>query len=270
MKTTACTLLSVVLMLAASCVSQAAQLEPDQQRETKPRETEPVDDKNQPKLTSLISKLDAGKQVTIVALGDSNTELTFHTRGRLTATGLLKVALFQKYGNNKVIMINAGRCGEGPAGGLERLDRDVLRFSPDLVIICYRVGQIDELAKIVEKIQASSDDVEILLRTPNPAIATNPAIAPGGVPGKELPGRGLSKFVGQIIELGRKTGCPVVDHYNAWLAEAEKPYTGRPVANPNAVWLRMSDSIHPGPLGHLVFFREMAPYFDLPQRLPWE
>jgi len=35
------------------------------------------------KVDGVLSKLARGEQVTIVALGDSNTELTFHTRGHL-------------------------------------------------------------------------------------------------------------------------------------------------------------------------------------------
>ena len=223
----------------------------------------------QPSLQGLLSKLIAGQQVTIVALGDSNTELTFHSRGQLNFVGLLQVALFQQYGANKVIMINAGCCGESPVGGLGRLERDVLRFSPDLVIICYRSADIRALAEIVERIQRSSENVEILLRTPNPAITTNPANIPNVLPGKELPGSSLADFAKQIIELGQRTGCPVVDHYNSWLGD-DTSHVGPPESNPNKLWMRMSDSIHPGPLGHLIFFREMAPHFGLEQKLPWE
>jgi hypothetical protein len=32
----------------------------------------------------------------------------------------------------------------------------------------------------------------------------------------------------------------------------------------------MSDAFHPGPLGHLAFYRELAPAFKLPEKLPWE
>jgi hypothetical protein len=32
----------------------------------------------------------------------------------------------------------------------------------------------------------------------------------------------------------------------------------------------MSDTLHPGPLGHLLFYRQLAPYFGLPEKLPWE
>ncbi len=43
----------------------------------------------QPGLERFLAKLDAGQQVTVVALADSNTEQTFHTRGALNFVGLL-------------------------------------------------------------------------------------------------------------------------------------------------------------------------------------
>ena len=224
----------------------------------------------QPVCKGLISKLEAGQQVTIVALGDSNTELTFHTRGHLNWVGLLRVALFQKYGANKVIMINAGCCGEGAAGGLARLDRDVLRFSPDLVIICYWDGNMDHMRKIIEKIRAHNPDTEVLLRTPNPIIATNqPPTSPSAAPGKEWPGSDKQEVAKNIVALGKEMNVPVVDHYTSWM-NADIPHDGPPVSNPNILWLRMSDAFHPGPLGHVVFFRELAPYFALEPVLPWE
>ena len=258
----------LMTLVLASCAEKGTLASNAARTQQKPGATSEMTTQEHPKLQRVISKLAAGEQVTIVALGDSNTELTFHTRGQLGFPGLLTAALFQKYGANKVIMINAGHCGESAAGGLARLDRDVLRFAPDLVIICHRSGA-DALAKIIERIKEANKDTEILLRTPNPAIATNPAQAPGAVPGKELPGSSLAAYAKEVLDLGRRTNCPVVDHYNLWLA-ADTAYTGPPAANPNKLWMRMSDSIHPGPLGHLIFFREMTPYFDLSPTLPWE
>ncbi|OPZ87602.1 MAG: hypothetical protein BWY76_00380 [bacterium ADurb.Bin429] len=221
------------------------------------------------RMDGLLAKLAKGEQVTIVALGDSNTELTFHTRGHLNYVGLLQAALLEKYGPNRVIMINAGCCGEGAAGGLARLDRDVLRFKPDLVIICYWDGQMAPLRQIVEKIRAAGP-TEVLLRTPNPIVAPNmPAVTPRVAAGNEWPGTGKSVVADSILALGAELGVPVVDHYHAWLA-ADRAHDGPPATNPNKLWMRMSDATHPGPLGHLAFYRELAPYFGLPEKLSWE
>ena len=44
-------------------------------------------------MKKFMAKLRGGKKVVVVALGDSITELTWHTRGRLTWVGLLQEAL---------------------------------------------------------------------------------------------------------------------------------------------------------------------------------
>jgi len=220
-------------------------------------------------LTRFLDKLGRGEQVTVVALGDSNTELTFHTRGYLNWPLLLQEALFEKYGPNRVILINAGHCGEGAAGGLERLDRDVLRFRPDLVIVCYWDGDMAPLRRIVERIRRETT-ADVLLRTPNPVVAPNmPPTTPAARAGREWPGSTIGDVAGRILSLAAELGAPVVDHYHAWLS-ADASHGGPASTNPNKLWLRMSDATHPGPAGHLAFYRDMAPLFGLPARLSWE
>jgi lysophospholipase L1-like esterase len=217
----------------------------------------------------LLAKLEKGQQVTIVALGDSNTELTFHTRGQLNWVYLLQVALLEKYGPNRVIMIDAGCCGEGAAGGLARLDRDVLRFNPDLVIICYWDGQMEPLKLLVAKIRAAGT-AEILLRTPNPVVAPNmPAVTPPVTPGKEWPRSDKGEVAAKIVALAKELKLPVVNHYRLWM-EADSSHAGHPSTNPNKLWMRMSDATHPGPTGHVAFYRDLAPYFGLSEKLSWE
>ena len=226
---------------------------------------------NQPIVERLLKKLEAGKQVTIVALGDSNTELTFHTRGCLNWVGLLQVALYEKHGNNKVVMINAGCSGDGTAQGLARLDRDVLRHMPDLVIICFwDSGLTQSLKQIVHRIRAADNDPEILLRTPNPVVVANQPETPIELtPGKQWPGSQVAKAVEEILSVGRDMNIPVVDHYHSWL-KLDTQHLGPPVSDPKRLWLRMSDAYHPGPLGHIAFYRELSPYFRLSEKLPWE
>jgi len=84
-----------------------------------------------------LTKLHGKEHVIIVALGDSNTELTWHTAGRLNWVGLLQYALFEKHGPNTATIINSGRCGDTAVESLTRLERDVIRFNPDLVIVSY-------------------------------------------------------------------------------------------------------------------------------------
>jgi len=177
--------------------------------------------------------------------------------------------LFEKYGPNRVIMINAGHCGEGAGGGLKRVDRDVLRFDPDLVIICYWNNDMTSFRKIIEKIR-STGDAEVLLRTPNPVVAPNmPRVDPPVQAGKEWSTASKAEVAANIIKLSAELGVPVVDHYNQWI-KADASHDGPGVTNPNKLWMRMSDASHPGPVGHLVFYRELAPAFGLPTKLSWE
>ncbi|MHB9134535.1 MAG: SGNH/GDSL hydrolase family protein [Armatimonadota bacterium] len=213
-------------------------------------------------------------RVTIVAIGDSNTELTWHTRGRLGWPGLLQEALFETYGRGRCYVINAGRAGESAPLGLQRLDRDVFRFDPDLVIISFGMnapgpdGIADFHADIVEMIRRCRErGAAVMLRTPNPIICSPGKTIKDRLPiAAEMPGVHQGLFAAELVKIGAEQGCPVVDHYTLWMEHAFHKYP----EEPNTRWLRMSDEVHPGPQGHLVFYREMAHLFDLPQTFPWE
>ena len=234
------------------------------------------------KLQKTIEKLKAGRQVSIVALGDSNTEVTFHTHGHMNWVGLLSEAIFNKYGNGKCTMINSGKCASSYGEALKRLDDDVLRFSPDLVILAFGMNDAgngkmyldifrNQVKECISRIRSSCGS-EILIRTPNPIVTVNglPILKEQPIPGKPLETvkRPLKLYSEALVRIGKELDCAVVDHYTLWTT-AKFPET-LPVANPNVLWMRMSDAVHPGKLGHLVFYRELAPYFELPEYFPWE
>lgn len=228
----------------------------------------------------VLEKLRRKARVTIVALGDSNTELTWHTAGRLNWVGLLQYGLFEKYGPNVATVINAGRCGDTAPGGLARLDGDVIRFKPDLVIIAYGMNDAgrgeaglpafrDAIRQIVEQLRHTCDGCEMLLRTSNPIVVSNQSNLPKGfVPGAEWPGFSHALYAKATVELASELGCAVVDHYTLW-TRAENRDRGLPQPT-NHLWNRMSDATHPVALGHLCFYRELAPLFELRAQLPWE
>jgi lysophospholipase L1-like esterase len=225
--------------------------------------------------------LKKSEQVTIVALGDSNTEVTFHTQGHMNWVGLLAEGIFETYGAGVCTLINAGKCASTTGDALERLERDVLRFTPDLVILALGMndaarggvgleGFETRMRSLIEAIRAGG--CEILIRTPNPVVTVHGLPLP---PEQDRPGRAsesearpLARYVAVLNRLGEELDIPVVDHYRLW---TEKTFSVRhPVADPTALWPRMSDAIHPGAQGHLAFYRELAPLFDLPAHLPWE
>lgn len=225
----------------------------------------------------LMEKLASGERVTIVALGDSNTELTWHTAGRLNWVGLLQEALFEKYGGNRVRTINAGACGDTAVGGLARLERDVLRFDPDLVIVGFSMNdagggaaKLEEFADAIREIvaQLRRHGCEILLRTTNPIVVVNqPGWPAESYPGNEWPGMYQGLYARRLVEVATELEVPVVDHYTLWTQAKRRTDWGQ---DPNHLWMRMSDAVHPNALGHLFFYREMAPLFDVPTYFPWE
>jgi len=104
---------------------------------------------------------------------------------------LLDEAIFEEYGNGICTAINSGKCGSSYSEGLTRLDRDVLRFTPDLVIIAFGMNDAGrgtdglenfrkDVRTMVKRIREACGS-EILIRTPNPVVAE-----PGGPypPGK--------------------------------------------------------------------------------------
>ena len=228
-------------------------------------------------MQKFLEKLRTGRKVTLVTLGDSNTELTWHTLGRLNWVGYLQEALFETYGRNRCFVINAGRCGDTAAGAVDRLDEDVLRFEPDLVIICFGTNDggipVEEFRRNMERLidrirQAGS--IEILLRTPNPIV--NPPnqqiLQQGQSAALETAGGTTAQFAETIVEIARHKQCAVVDHYRRW--KKLESLRGTVLEEPNHLWRYMSDAVHPGPLGHLAFFRDMAPLFGVPSHFPWE
>ena len=229
-----------------------------------------------------VNKLRGGQHVTMVAFGDSNTELTFHTRGHMNWVGLLSEAILETYGNGVHTLINSGKCGSSYREGLDRLGHGVLRYEPDLVILAFGMNDAVRGLAELEDFKADAHEMirriqeacgsEILIRTPNPVVTVNglplPSAQPAAGKAWESPDRPVKQYATALVEVAGEVGCPVVDHYRLWTDKTFAPK--QPVADPTGLWPRMGDAIHPGYLGHLAFFRELAPLFDVPAYFPWE
>jgi len=231
-------------------------------------------------LSRTLERLQRGEAVTIVSYGDSNSAVTFQTRGHMNWVGLLEEALFEKYGSGSCILINSSRCGVTYRDGLARLDSDVIRFRPDLVILSFGMNDAtrglqelpsfrSEVRDILLKIRELTD-AEILIRTPNPVVVHGVQIPAGQRLGRSYQDSRLpvKEYSQALVELADELRCPVVDHYSLWCA---KKFTcEHPEADPTGLWPRMSDPTHPGAVGHLAFFREMASVFEVSPFFPWE
>ena len=230
----------------------------------------------------VLDKLRAGQKTTIVALGDSNTELTWHTHGRLNWVGLLQEALFETYGRNTCWMINSGKCGDTACDAIQRVQDDALRFLPDLVIVSFGMNDSsagttpDNLAEFGSALRhlvmiiRAERDCQVMFRTPNPVVippCNAKILAEEEQIGMEARDNCIGLYAKETVDLAEELACIVVDHYATWKRVEQQ--RGR-CEEPNHLWLYMSDPIHPGPLGHLAFFREIASLFGVRSHFPWE
>ena len=132
--------------------------------------------------------LTGASTVTVAFLGDSVTQGCFEVYK--TSDKTLETVFEAKYAYHECVKrifgllypsvpvntINAGISGGGAPEGAERLERDVLRYNPDLVVVCFglndcykrekEIGQYTEaLEKIFKNIKKSG--AELIFMTPN-------------------------------------------------------------------------------------------------------
>lgn len=126
----------------------------------------------------LFSKLQSGQVGTIVFLGDSTTEQNFTTDGQPNHVGQLTTWLQGIYGNDKVNVINSGISGNTIMQMWQRTYNDVVKYKPDLVVICSGINDIGhstsvsdykkQFEAIIQQILAClGTDTDIIIRTPN-------------------------------------------------------------------------------------------------------
>jgi lysophospholipase L1-like esterase len=139
-------------------------------------------------MSKVINKLKKNGTPVIAALGDSVTrgcfEIYYDEKETLKTVydtensygNLLRKKLDKFFPENSPLIINAGRNGDNAFNGLMRVSEDVLRFSPDLTIVCFGLNDCcrgleglkeygDALNKIFLELQASDSD--IVFMTPN-------------------------------------------------------------------------------------------------------
>ncbi len=136
-----------------------------------------------------------------------------------------------------VSVLNAGISGDGSKGGLERIERDVLRFNPDVVVVNFGLndaGQGDEkigvyaenMRAIFEKILAAG--CEAILLTPNFMCSYVHASVQGeflrGIARDVCPTQNdgvLTRYVEAAREVARSMNIPVADAYRRWQLMSE-------------------------------------------------
>ena len=129
--------------------------------------------------------LESGQPVRIVCFGDSVTGVYYHTGNRRAWCDLVGLSLRQIYPGAHPEMINAGVSGNSTADGLRRMDTDVLRDQPQLVIAMFGLNDVvrvppevfrANLRQIVQRSRAAG--AEVILMTPNLVSAPWPKWRP--------------------------------------------------------------------------------------------
>lgn len=174
--------------------------------------------------------------VLIVALGDSVTQGCME-EGRMDFDAVyhnqLKQLLEQRYPATTFSIINAGYGGESAPGGLTRLDRDVIRHQPDLVIVGYGLNDAcsgglsgvaafeTTLAEIVSRVQTETD-ADIVVLTPNMmATHDNEAVGARWRPIIEIFVNAqvdgvVAEYAAAIRRVASGSDAAVADVYAAW------------------------------------------------------
>jgi len=203
---------------------------------------------------------DKKRHLTIVALGDSNTEVNWTSRGHLNWTGLVQVGLFESGHAGRYTFINAGVSGDSTGDALARLERDVTPFHPDLVIITLGTndalkGSAEQartnLRTMIQRLRQQTPAPSLLLRTPQPIYD------PQTKNYTEDPN--LLAVVQAMREVAKEQNVALVDHTGHWFFSS--------MFQPETV---MYDKLHPNEKGHRQFYAELAPVLGLKERFRWE
>lgn len=185
------------------------------------------------KIINTLNKLKTGEELKIVALGDS---LTY---GWMTEYGFIDyliIMLRQKYPSSNFSIYNRGIPGDTARDGLRRVGNDVLRLSPDLVLIQFALNDAytgfspedfqHNIESIILKIK---DNTEM-------ALLTSVALL------HKEENSFAREYYKKISETGLKFDIPVVNVHEYWETKISSGI--------NHFLLVQSDGIHPTESGY--------------------
>lgn len=87
-----------------------------------------------PNLPLTQERLHAGKSLRIVAIGSSSTAGAGASRPEMSYPAVLERELARRFPESRIVVVNAGLNGDTVVGMIERLNKDVLKHTPHLVI----------------------------------------------------------------------------------------------------------------------------------------
>jgi lysophospholipase L1-like esterase len=186
----------------------------------------------------------------VVFLGDSITERGIYTRYVESWVRALYPELEARF-------MNAGKGGETAAGGLARLEREVLVHSPTVVVICYGMNDAGRRSTVdpqrLESFIASQRELIRRIRAAGarPFLLTSPCAGEDRQSDLKGMNGALEAFAEALKKPGDVENVPVVDLFHAMLkqdAAYREHYPGQTLTG---------DGIHPGDAGNLLMAIEL-------------
>ena len=184
--------------------------------------------------------------ITIVAFGDSVTHGALAS-GEINYETVYWNRLKQKINAVRSYMpvnvINAGIGGLTAKGSLGRMERDVFKHEPDLVIVCFGLNDVNRpLEDYIGSLEiifdrALKSDAEVIFMTPN---MLNTYVAEGtaevhlnyAAKTAEMQNGGrMDMYMAEAVKLAERMGVEVCDCYSEWKKLAEREDTTRLLAN---------------------------------------
>lgn len=196
------------------------------------------------KLAARQNDLYGSAPVTVAFLGDSVTQGCFecyiNEKGGIDTvfdpesgySAKLRHILQTLYPRAQINIVNAGISGDSAKGGLERMERDVLSFLPDLTVVSFGLndcgGGLERLSKFAERLRSIFDALqkqgsEVIYLAPcmtNTYVSsriTDDALKEIAVQQAKRENDGvLETYVNEATRVAEACGVRVCDCYQKW------------------------------------------------------
>ena len=195
----------------------------------------------------------SAKPATLGFLGDSVTNGCFEVLPALTDNGIqgfdvvyepenaysadLRKIFAMLYPHAQLNIINAGISGDSADGGLARMERDLLAYHPDLVVVCYGLNDSGRGDAGLERYRSSlvgilngirETGAEAILLTPQPICARVHTQLKGdnlrtmaAHLANTFKEGGFDRYMQTARAAADEAGVPVCDCYAKWMAMYE-------------------------------------------------
>jgi len=190
----------------------------------------------------------------LVALGSSNTELSWHSGGRHNWVDWLNISLRTRIGKH-VNTVNQGICGQRTDQMIERLERDVFSYSPDIVIVTTGGNDIAQGYSIEQYAKSIQIIIDYLLeRGAVPVLQTYycPLFSEMGSEFETT----FLEFVEENRMVAQRNHLSLIDQFEVFEPIYRK--------DANAYRELMTDSMHVNYLGNLLMGKVANKAFGMP------